>query len=224
MPHLPEDPRGAFTRVIKLDVFEKPRLDSAQLFLEFDDSSRLAIVVGFRVVHGKDANSILSWRGHVRHPNLGQQGGVPTDNHFLNLDGPNPNSFDKILHVLIELEVVVDKDPKIFAFFDRCNPVSAKPERGSADGVVASVEHLMVRFIFIDLEAFRPHPSVEMLNIFLEVFDIFHCFTGFVQFDVVAEEAVVAVEAVSDALDHAAKLMATGAAALGDSTGKIYRL
>ena len=187
VPHLSEDPRGAFTRVIELNVSKKPRLDSAQLFLEFDDSSGLAIVVGFGVVHGKDANSIFSWRGHVRHPNLGQQGGVPADNHFLNLDGPNPNSFDKILHVFIKLEVVVDKDPKIFALFDRCNPVSAKPECGSADGIVTSVEDLMVRFVFIDLEAFRPHPSVEMLNIFLEVFDVFHRFAGFVQFDVVAE-------------------------------------
>ena len=66
-------------------------------------------------------------------------------------------------------------------------------------------------------------PSL-VFNIFLKIFNILHCFAGLVQFDVVTEEAVVALEAGSDALNHAAKLMATGAAALGDSTGEIYRL
>ena len=68
----------------------------------------------------------------MSHPDFGKQRRVSAHDHFLNLDSPHSDSLDKVLHVLIELEVIVDQDPEVLAFVNSGNSISTKLERGLA--------------------------------------------------------------------------------------------
>ena len=153
MPHFPQYSWRPLARVIELDIPEESCLDSAKFSLKLDYSSGLAIVVNLGVVHGEDSNAIFSrWRD-MSHPDFGKQRRISAHNHFLDLDSSNSDPFDEIFHVLIELEVIVDQDPEVLAFINSGDPVSAKLKRGLADGIITSVEDLMVRLIFVYFEA-----------------------------------------------------------------------
>ena len=154
MSHFPQYPWRPFTRIIELHIPEESCLDPTKFSLKLDDASRLAIIVSFGIVHSEDSDTILSGWRDMSHPDFGKQRRVSAHDHLLHLDSSYPNSFDEVFHVFIELEAVIDQDPEVLAFVHSGDPIPAKLECGFADGIVTTVEDLMVRLVLIHFEAF----------------------------------------------------------------------